>query len=276
MRLLWLSVIGAAFTPASALAQGVIVAPHAIVIDHRTRSTEITLYNPGREPAEVTISGFFGYPVTTEAGDFELATPDPATDGLPSAADWIDAYPRRVVIGPLERQTVRLLGRPPAGLADGEYWSRLMISVRGGRLPVAVTDSTPGIAVGLELEVRTILPIQYRKGRMRTGVRVQGLRTTTEGDSLVVRARLDRDGNAAFVGTARLRLYDSTSTVVSSVAIPLSVYRSIDPRMMLPIADLPPASYRLELELRAERTDLTPDQIVGAEPARASITVPIR
>jgi hypothetical protein len=33
--------------PASALAQGVLVAPHSVVIDHRTRSGSLSLYNPG-------------------------------------------------------------------------------------------------------------------------------------------------------------------------------------------------------------------------------------
>lgn len=275
MRALGLALLVAALAP-PALAQGVVVVPHAIVIDHRVRSTEITIYNPGREPVEVSIEGFFGYPVTDSAGAFELATPEPGSAGLPSAAEWIDAYPRRTLLGPLERQTVRLLGRPPAGLPDGEYWSRLLISVRGGRLPVALADSAPGIQVGLDLEVRTILPVQYRKGRVRTGVRVEALSAVPVGDSLVARPRLERDGNAAFVGTARLRLRNAAQDVVASADVPLSVYVAIEPRLALPIAGLPPGAYRLELELRTVRADLAADQIVAAEPTRAaaSVTLP--
>ena len=69
-----------AFASAAPLAaQGVVVAPHAVYMDHRTRSGSITLYNPNAEPAEVTISSFFGYPVTDSAGAFLLVQPDSVT-----------------------------------------------------------------------------------------------------------------------------------------------------------------------------------------------------
>ena len=122
-------------------AQGVIVAPHAVYLDHRTRSASITLYNPGSDPAEVTISSFFGYPVTDSVGHFMLQTPDSVDGSMPSATAWIEAFPRRMTIPPLQRQTVRLLARPPQGLADGEYWSRVMISAKGGAVPVTGNDT---------------------------------------------------------------------------------------------------------------------------------------
>jgi hypothetical protein len=272
-RLGWLALSPVLALPALARAQGVLVAPHAVVIEHRTRSAAITLYNPGGEPTEVTISGFFGYPVTDSAGDLELATPDAAAAGLPSAAAWIDAYPRRVVIGPLERQTVRLLGRPPAGLPDGEYWSRLMIRARDVAPPVATPDSASGIAIGLDLEVRTVIPVQYRKGRVTTAARVERLRAETRGDSLLVRARLAREGNAAFIGTARVRLYDAAGAAVAATDVPLAVYVEIDPRLSLPVAGLGAGRYRLELELVAHRADLPPEQVLSAAPARQAIAI---
>jgi len=58
MPRLRIGLLGAAlaFPTASGLAQGVLVAPHAIVIDHRTRSSSLSLYNPSDVPAEVTLS----------------------------------------------------------------------------------------------------------------------------------------------------------------------------------------------------------------------------
>lgn len=256
----------------AASGQGVVVAPHVVVIDHRTRSTSITLYNPGSEPAEVTISSFFGYPVTDTAGNFELATPaDPGS--LPSAADWVQAYPRRMTIGPLERQTVRLLARAPANLPDGEYWSRLMIAAKGGRVPVALADSAPaGIQIGLDLEVRTIIPLQYRKGAVSTGITIDSVRVEQRGDSLVARARLVRHGNAAFVGTAVGRLVDERNTVVADFSAPIAIYGTIDPRFVLTTVPRH-GRFRFELELRAERQDLPRDQLVKALPATAGISV---
>src|SRR4029450_13037448 len=55
-RLLALVAVIAAF-PRVAAAQGVLVAPHAIYLDHRTRSGSLTLYNPGADPVEITEIG---------------------------------------------------------------------------------------------------------------------------------------------------------------------------------------------------------------------------
>lgn len=254
--------------------QGVIVAPHAVVIDHRTRSAAITLYNPGAEPAEVAISMFFGFPVTDSLGEYALATPAGADSQ--SAATWIEAYPRRMVIGPLQRQTVRLLARAPAGLAPGEYWSRILIAAKGGAAPVAVTDSVPGIEVGLSLEVRTIIPLQYRAGSVNTGVRIERARAVRVADSLVIRAMMTRTGNAAFIGTASGILADGSGRVVGQFAVPISVYRQVDPRFVLPVAGLTPGRYRLSLTLATTRTDLPAEQLLGAPASTSSIDIDLR
>ncbi len=252
-------------------AQGVVVAPHVAIIDHRTRSAALTLYNPGSEPAEVTISTFFGYPVTDSLGEFELTTP--LEDGsLPSAARWVEAYPKRMTIRPLERQTVRLLGRPPADLPDGEYWSRIMIAAKGGK-PAAVTvdSAPPGIQVGLDLEVRTIIPLQYRKGSVSTGLRLESPRAVRMGDSLIVRVAMSRTGNAAFVGTARGSLFDRSNQVVGTFTTPLAIYRSIDPRLPMVIRGLTPGRYRLEVVLTTDRVDLPPEQLLQTAPAKTTL-----
>ena len=71
--------------------------------------------------------------------------------------------------------TVRLLVSPPAGLPDGEYWARLAVLARGGQVPLTVTADT-SVKVGLSFEVRTLLPVLYRKGKVATGVAISDLR----------------------------------------------------------------------------------------------------
>jgi P pilus assembly chaperone PapD len=270
-----LALLLAVALPSPVLAQGVLVAPHAVVIDHRTRSGSLNLYNPGDTPAEVTLSTFFGYPVTDSAGDFELKTverPDPA---MPSAAGWIEAFPKRMLLGPKERQTVRLLARPPARLADGEYWARLIVAAKGGTVPVSGVDTASGINVGLNLEVRTILPLQYRKGAVATSVRSSDLQARVEGDSLAVRMRLDRGGTAAFIGTVRGSLTDSAGTTVASFSGPVAVYYDMRPRFTAPLPGgrLLPGRYLLRTEVAAEREDLAPETILPTRPVLDSIEV---
>jgi fimbrial chaperone protein len=261
--------------PAPLLAQGVLVAPHAIIIDHRTRSGSLSLYNPGTEPAEVSLSTFYGYPVTDSAGEFELHTVEAPDSSYPSAAGWIEAFPKRMMLAPKERQTVRLLARPPAALADGEYWARLVVSAKGGTVPVRGVADSSGVSVGLSLEVRTVLPVQYRKGRVSTGVRFTELAADVERDSLMLRPHLTRTGNGAYLGTLRAVMRDPNGHVVATLTSPLAVYYDMTPRLTapLPTAGLPPGTYRVEVEAAAERDDIAPELVLASPPERTSLAV---
>lgn len=254
-------------------AQGVVVAPHAVYLDHRTRSASITLYNPGAEATEVSIEFLFGYPVTDSVGDFTLMEPDSVTAEMPSAHRWIEAFPRRVTIGPLQRQTVRLLARPPANLADGEYWSRVVIVAKGGSVPVSGVDSA-NINIGLNLEIRTRIPLTYRKGVLQSGIAMSGLTAQrTPSDSLALRARLVRQGTAAYVGTARGALVNESGKTVGTFMEPVAVYYDANPIFTIPVTGLPAGKYMARVEISSERPDITPEQLLRSATVRDSIRV---
>jgi P pilus assembly chaperone PapD len=254
-------------------AQGVLVAPHYLVMDHRTRSGSVTVYNPGTEMVEVSIGTLFGYPSTDSTGEFTLLTPEHPDSALPSATAWVEAFPRRLTLGPKERQTIRLLGRPPANLKDGEYWTRLVVTAKGGTVPVSGVSDSSGIRVGLTLEVRTILPVFYRKGQLETGVAVSNLRAAVVGDSLEIRARMERQGRGAFIGTLRGSLVDSAGKTVTTFATPLAVYLTIEPRFTAPLPRPAPGRYTLHLELASEREDLAPEILLQTPPIQTSLEV---
>ncbi len=257
----------------SALAQGVVVAPHAVYLDHRTRSASITLYNPGAEPTEVGIEFLYGYPVTDSVGDFTLMEPDSVTPDMPSAHRWIEAFPRRVTIAPLQRQTVRLLARPPADLPDGEYWSRVVIVARGGSVPVSGVD-TSQISIGLALEVRTRIPLTYRKGALRSGIALGSMQAhRTAADSLEIRARLARQGTAAYVGTARGALVNSGGKTVATFSEPVAVYYDATPAFTMPVGGLPAGTYKLRMEVASERPDIIPELLLRSATVRDSMDV---
>ena len=119
-------------------------------------------------------------------------------------------------------------GSTAAGPGGREYWSRVLISAKGGVLQVAQADSS-GISVGLNLEVRSILPLIYRKGQLQTGLALTDLRAGREGDSLRVRVRMERQGGAAYVGTAKGALLDEKGNQVSKFEQPIAIYYTAEP-----------------------------------------------
>ena len=265
-----------ALTPAAALAQGVIVAPHAVFIDHATRSGSITLYNPGEDPVEVTVSFGFGYPTTDSAGSMSVEVSDSAPAGQPAATAWLQAFPRRVTIGQQERQTIRILASPPAGLADGEYWARLIVSAKGGKVPVAGTPDSGAITVGLTLEVRTVIAVVYRKGALSTGVTLAAPVATYANDTVAVRIPMTRTGTAAYVGTARVRVVDAKGALKGEDERALGVYYTLDPRVDIPVGPLAPGTYKVVVTLSTDRGDLPPTAVLPALPARDSVEFTVR
>jgi len=255
-----------------AAAQSVVVAPQMVVLDARSRTASVVLVNQEATPAEVTLSFFYGYPETDAEGTMRLRTFEVVLDSMPSSAEWIRSYPDRLVLKPYERRAVRLFANPPADLASREYWTRLMVAVRGRRLPVAGVAGV-GISVGLDLEVRSILGVFYRPADLSTGVALDDVRTALEQDTLVVRARLTRQGNAAFVGSLLATLRDERQQIVSTTTLPLGVYYSLEPRMLLPVGTLAPGNYELTLEAVSTRPDLSPQSLLPALPARAILSV---
>lgn len=271
-----LLVLVLALVPVMAAAQGVVIAPHAIHIDARTRSGTLELYNPGNGPVEIEISTLFGYPVTDSAGRITLLIEADPDSTAHSAADWIAAFPRRMSLEPRARQTVRLLARPPAGLEDGEYWTRLVVATRGGIMPVSGADSAEGITVGLTLQVRTIIALTYRNGLVHTGIASSNLRAHQEADTLALRMDLARQGNAAFIGTLRWSLEDSTGATRVTDELPIAVYHQMSPRRVLPLDGVEPGSYRLIVELTSERSDLPPDVVLPIVPVADTVAVQLR
>ena len=271
-----------ALASASLAAQGVMVAPHAVFIDHSRGSGSVLLYNPGTEPVEVSISTIFGYPTTDSSGNIKLNTIENPDSTVPSALAWIQAFPRRLTVAPKERQTVRLLARPPIGLADGEYWLRLIIAAQAGTVPITGVSDTTAIQVGLKLEVRTIIGVNYRKGAVMTGVALSKLRAQVAGDSVITRARLERRGNAAFIGMIRETIVDSTGAVraqrigdslITAYQSPIGVYFTMEPRLAtaIPAPGLPRGRYWLRYEVVAEREDLDPKVLLKAPAVRDSV-----
>lgn len=262
---LWASV---AFTEAVAI----VVAPTAVYLADARPAAVVSLYNPTTEPEEVIVEAVFGYPTTDEEGKVYLHVDSVGSDPR-SAAPWIQALPRRLVVPAGERRSVRLLGRPPAGTPDGEYWARLVLTSRGQSLPTSGTGDTTGVQVGLDLEVRTIISVTYRKGEVSTAISVEDFTPEILGDSLVVRPDLVREGEGAFIGRMDVRLISADGEEAAGWTEQLAVYRDYHRRYAYDVSGLEPGTYRVDLVLSTEREDIPEQHRLPVAPVEASAEV---
>jgi hypothetical protein len=257
-----------------AVVRAVLVAPHAVFIDHRNRGGQIVLVNNGTDPEEVSIELVFGYPATDSLGNIGIRFIEDPGPEYPSAAAWIRAFPPRLRMAPGQRQVVRLLATPPADLPDGEYWSRLIVTSQGGQVPLAAPESA-AVRAAVTLVTRTVISVTYRKGTVRTGVVLEDFRPSVEGDSLVAWVALRREGNAAYLGSVSLRLLDSGGSQVASWSTPVAVYYDLNRRFAFPLQALPLGRYAVVLRVSTDREDIPREHVLPAAPIERSVPVEI-
>ncbi len=258
----------------SAAAQGVVVSPPTLVMDHRTRSGALELFNPGDRAMEVRIEALFGFPATDSLGQFRLETPPSVPEGMRAATPWLEVYPARVTIPSGGRQTVRFLARPPATLADGEYFTRVAVTSKFAPSAADAAESST-IQTELSLEVRAVSTLLYRKGTPTSALALADPQVSREGDTLAVRVALTPEGTAAFLGTVHYALEDLQGRVVASHALPVAVYVPVNPLVRLAIDALAPGEYRLRIRAVAERADLPSGTILPSPAREILVSVPL-
>lgn len=257
---------------AGAQLPGVAVDPHLVVLTPARPAGEVTVFNTRPTPAEFTVDLRFGYVTTDSVGTprVELSTGRSTS----SAADWITPYPRRFSLLPGMSQVVRLLARPPANILDGEYWARLTVHSHD---LIATADGSAerhDARVGISLETATVLPVFFRKGQVTTGVSIDDIHATADGDSIDVRMALHRTGNAAFIGVAQVVLLGPAGKEIGGTQRQLAVYLSARTRLRIPLPAAESASRNtIAVTLSTRRHDVPSRLVLQAEPLRRETAV---
>jgi hypothetical protein len=254
-----------------AVIEAIYVTPTAVFMDDRSPSAQVTIGNSGETPEEATVELRFGFPDVDSGGTPYIRFVDDPGSSFPSATDWVRAFPQRVHLEPKSQQVVRLLARPPADLPEGEYWTRMIVT--GSGAPVRAGGADTVVRAGVSLVIRLVTSVTFRKGRVSTGVVLRALSAEAEGDSLTVWAHMDRQGNAAYLGTADIEVVDTGGAVVRHWSTALGVYVPVRRRFSFPLDSLASGDYRVRFRLRAERPDLPAERVLPAPTVMDSVAV---
>ena len=257
---------------ASGQVAGIGVDPHMVVLTTARPAGAITVLNPHATRAEFSVDLRFGFATTDSAGRLRVELSDGPDSA--SAAGWIVPYPSQFTLRAGGTRTVRLLARPPEALADGEYWARITVRARDDA-QVAFADTSQGMSapVRIAMETATVLPVFFRKGAVSTGVTIGAVEAIAAEHAIDVRATLTRNGNGAFIGVARIVVRDSGGRDIATVDRHLAVYRSTQPRWMIPI----PRGISLDgcsvaIQLSTDRHDVPRNLLLQARPVETLVT----
>jgi len=255
------------------IADAVLVAPHALYLSDRQPTGDIFLVNQSTQAEDVTIEVVFGYPESDSTGEMRIHLDSAPGPGTPSAAGWLRAFPRRLRVMPGRRQAVRIQATPPAGLPDGEYWSRLIVTSQPSRDAVlGQADSV--VRAGIVFELRTVTSVAFRKGAVSTGLHLDSASASATGDSVVVWMALTREGNAAFIGSVSFDLQNAEGESVQTWGpTPMAVYYGVNRRFALPLEDPRSGPHTLTFTVTTARTDIPASSLLPAPPIEHRLAV---
>lgn len=234
--------------PSPAAAQ-LMIAPTRVVLAGTERSTELILVNKGDEQTAFRID----VENRRMRADGALETVTDTRPGELFAADMIRFSPRRVVLDPGARQSLRVSVTVPAGLAPGEYRSHLRLmsapTSAGAATPTASDANDGALSIQL-IAVRSItIPVIVRVGALDASASVDSAALTNKADNLMV-IKLTRAGTRSTYGDLRLTIAGEANPVYNVRGI--AIYTpNTDRDVLLPL----PADIKAKLVGRDVRID---------------------
>jgi hypothetical protein len=177
--------------------------PTRLVFEKNQRTAQIELINNGSKPATYRIS--LVNRRMTEAGQFEAA--ETAGPGERFADGMLRFSPRQVTLEPGTAQTVRVMLRKPAELAEGEYRSHLQFEklpdVEGSASIENQSRGADGQGIGVVLNalVGASVPVIVRHGTTSATVSLSRLALQKDGAARqLLTLQFEREGSSSVYG----------------------------------------------------------------------------
>lgn len=188
---------------AKASAQGnLMVMPRRVVFDGSRKSYELNLANTGKDTARYVIS-LIHYRMKDD-GSFEEMS---RTDTSGNFADrYVRFFPRSVVLGPNESQSVRIQLINASKLLPGEYRSHIYFRALAEQKPLGDVEETkktdsPAVSVRLIPVFGISIPVIIHVGESTAKVNISDCSLQmAEGNTPLLNMTLNREGNMSVYG----------------------------------------------------------------------------
>jgi hypothetical protein len=243
----------------------VIVAPTILYMSDRDRFGTFIVMNRSTTPQEISIYFKFGYPASDSLGNLFMQYNDSAAAEKYSCANWVRGFPKQFIVNPGQQQIVRLTVAPPPNLPDGMYWTRLV--TRSSPQQRTIDTIRAGVTANITFVLEQVTTVIYEKGGLNTSVTLSDIRIQQDTSNVRILFKLNRGGNAAFLGEANLKILDAAGNDVYSDRQLIAAYFDMMLKFDVPLSKLVRgAKYTAELDIDSERTDVPPENAVRIDP----------
>ncbi|MEI5638149.1 MULTISPECIES: fimbrial biogenesis chaperone [unclassified Pseudoalteromonas] len=147
-----------------------LITPTRIAFDDRQRVTKVTLINNSDESKTYRMS--FQEKLALKTGGYSnFANPK---SNLMAASSYLRMSPKQVILGPGERQVVKLALRKRANMAEGEYRSHLLFSALPSASKKQASASSEG-GIKINLIMSYSIPVLFRVGSEKPTVSLENV-----------------------------------------------------------------------------------------------------
>jgi P pilus assembly chaperone PapD len=241
----------------------VIISPYIVYMDEQNKFGSMIVQNESFEPYEISVSFIFGYPISDSLGNRTMKYEQNPSDEMPSINNWVKAFPKKFVLKPKERQTIRLMLKPPAGLEDGTYWTRIVTS----STPVesGIDTSSTGVSAKLKFVLNQVTTAIYRKNNADTDLTIGDPELYLDStNTYQLLYPLNRERNSPFFGYLNFRIFNEKGELLKEEKDYLSIYFDLVRNYVLQTESFPSGLYRAELEIEFnEKEDIPESKMIA-------------
>lgn len=243
------------------------ISPTVIFINEPRKSSSLEIFNSSDNEVEVSFEIKYGYIASDDSNRLILLTPENLNADDRSAASWISTYPSKIILKPLEKRMVRIIASPPDNLADGEYWSRVVVISKRLDKKIKTSENKERARIGFEIQNQQSIPFHYRKGKVSTSIELIGNPVLKiEKNNLSFLVNLRRFGNSSFWGMLNFSLTDSKGKLIKKDWKHFVVYKEIKHNFVVDVKDVPKGDYVLNVLAETKRFDDAAKSVINAEP----------
>jgi hypothetical protein len=251
------------------------ISPPYVSVDGRSGVGNLYITNNSDNAQEVEITFAFGYPGSDAEGNLVMNYTDSVAYKQYAMDPMVRAFPKTFILAGKQQRTVRVQAKPPSGVKDGFYFTRVKILGKPQTAEVA-KPVAEGISTKITYNFEQIIPAFYKRGKVTTGVKIEKVDATQKDSTLVIIASLDRLGEAPFIGSMIANLLDAKGKVVANIQSSTTAYFKVLRRLDMNVAKVAPGSYKLELTFETKRGDMAASDLVQAPPVKESVEVAIK
>jgi len=237
------------------------LAPSFVFVDEKSGVGNLFVSNNSDKAYEVGINFAFGYPGSDVDGNLLMNYGDTLANAKYALDPMIRAFPRSFILKAGEQRTVRIQVIPQFRRKEGFYFTRMKVMAKPQI--AELTDSvSQGIGTRINFNFEQITAVFYHKGEVSTGLNVKELDVIQNNGNLELRPRLERTGNAPFLGCMIAKLKDAKGKVLAETQSTTTVYFEEIRRMDLKLDKVTPGSYTLELSFESRRNDMMSTDLI--------------